>query len=130
MPAFATSVDVAARWRPLSPEESARAGVLLDDIAAMIRARVPDIDVRISADSALADLARAVSCSAVRRAMVGAAAGGDGVRSTSETVGPFAAATTYVNPAGTLYLSDADLSLLSPAPQAAGSGRARWTWLS
>lgn len=57
--AYATIGDLESRWRPLSPAEAQRVGVLLDD-AAVLLSGYSDADP---------DLLRIVSCNMVRRAM-------------------------------------------------------------
>lgn len=113
--AYASVEDLAARWRPLSTEEEARATVLLDDAA-----------VKIDAVSAVSDPAtdqelaarKIVSCEMVKRAM--AASGGVGITSVQETMGPFSTSQQFANPAGDLYLSKADRKLLGRGRQRAG----------
>lgn len=69
MAAYATTDDVAARWRPLSTAEETVAETLLEDAALIIRARFPDIDARLAADTLDPSVPRMVSASMVQRAM-------------------------------------------------------------
>lgn len=103
MAAFATTDDLAARWRLLSETEEITATALLDDASAFVRAECRGIDQRITDDLLDAAIPLAVVCSMVKRAM----AAGDlaGVASQQEMAGPFSRGLTFSNPTGDLYLS-------------------------
>lgn len=107
MDPFATSDDVAARWRPLTSVEQEQADTLVGDASVLLRSRYGDIDARIASGDLDAGAALVVVAGMVRRAMVGAAAG-DGVTQSSETVGPFSHSQSYANPMGNLFLTAAD----------------------
>lgn len=112
---FATVVDLEARWRPLSKDESARAAVLLADASAAIRAEMRGrID---AADGAQAAALRAVACGMVRRAM-SAGADAAGVQSVSEGAGSYTASITYANPHGDMFITASERRML-------GIGRGR-----
>lgn len=115
MPAFATVENVEERWRTLSADEKTRAGVLLDDASAMIRASAPGIDKRISDGDLDAGVPLLVVCAMVKRAMLAAEA--PGVKTTQETAGPFSQSFTYANPMGDLYLTAAEKKLLGVGAQ-------------
>lgn len=115
---FATTADLALRWRALTADETPRADALLEDASATIRAACPDIDARI-ADGFGTAVPRAVACAMVKRAMQGA--GFDGVTQQSQTAGPFAQATTFANPLGDLYLTKDERRRLRGRTQRAGS---------
>ncbi|WP_051179725.1 Gp19/Gp15/Gp42 family protein [Nocardia concava] len=135
MAAFATYTDLAAYWRPLTPEEQAKATTLLDYAASIIRAEWPDIDARITAgfDPKLPKL---VSLAMVKRAML--ASNAEGVSATSQTAGPYAQSQTFTNPTGNLYLTASERRMLSPGgtrrkaftvntmPTGAGTGLPYW----
>jgi len=117
---FATTDDLEARWRPLSVEETARATILLSDASQLIL----DEDTRgvftEAVDPPSLTLVRIV-CAMVKRAMLNP--GGDqtdGISQVQQTAGPFALATTYVNPAGDLYLTSAERRSLRFSTQRAG----------
>jgi hypothetical protein len=114
MAAYATVDDLVARWRPLSTEEQARAGVLLDDAAVRIDATVATSDPATEQELAARLI---VSCDMVKRAM---SAGGIGVTSQQETMGPFSTSQQFANPTGDLYLSKSDRKLLGRGRQRAG----------
>ena len=102
--AFATTPDLAARWRPLSQAEQDRAEVLLDDAAWWLQAwfvAAGDLAALAADDPALADGLKILSCAMVKRAMTSA---GDGVGQAQQVMGPFTAQISYRNPDGSLYL--------------------------
>ena len=97
MAAFATVDDLAQRWPNVSQDLLSVAEVLLDDAAAIIRAQCPG-----SADAS-PEILLAVSCSMVKRALIGQETGG--VDSLNLTAGPFAEQRSFANPTGDLYLT-------------------------
>jgi hypothetical protein len=114
---FATADDLAARWRPLSAEEEARADILLGDASQLIL----DED-KVGILDALEDppsltLVRIV-CAMVRRAMM---SGGDSASQTQQAAGPFSISTTFANPGGDLYLTSAERRAIGFSSQRAGS---------
>lgn len=107
---FASVVDIAERWRPLSSSEEVRADALITDASDMIRVRWPDVDDRLeSGDLRIATLVRIVA-GMVKRAMTV----GDltGVSQQSQSAGPFSVNATYANPDANLYLTKDDITLL------------------
>ena len=113
---YATAVDLAARWRPLTSAEQSRATTLLEDAAVRIDMCAPP--TLPLADAQLA-ARKIVSCEMVKRARASGA--GPGVSQISETRGPFTGQVTYANPAGDLYLTKADKRLLGSGGQVAGN---------
>jgi hypothetical protein len=107
MEPFATSDDVAERWRSLTSEEQDRADALAFDASLLLRARYGDIDARIASGDLNPQAVKVVVAGMVRRAMIGTAAG-DGVTQSSETVGPFSHSQSYANPMGNLFINAND----------------------
>lgn len=110
MTPFATTGDLAARWRPLTPDETSRAEVLIDDASRMIRRLYPDIDDRISAGVIMLEDIVPIVCAMVKRVMLGGNI--DGVESRSQTVGPFAVSDKFSNPMGNMYLTAEEKDIL------------------
>ncbi len=115
--AYATVEDVEVRWRPLSPDEKARAGVLLEDAAVYLDAVCvpsdPPTDSELSARLV-------VSVGMVKRAMAsGTGAGAVGVTSVQQGAGPYQETMQFANPTGDLYLTKGDRKLLGCGAQAA-----------
>lgn len=106
---FATSADVAARWRPLSPDEEQVADVRCWDASLLIRAEFPGIDSQVTNGSVDSQVLVAITAGVVRRAMLG---GGDGIASQSESVGPFSRSTGFSNPMGDIYLTESERRMI------------------
>jgi len=113
---FATTVDLAQRWRPLGESEEQRAGTLLTDASALIRARVPGIDTLIDAGELDPDVPRHIACAMVQRAMQ-TDLDTPSVTQASESFAGFQYSNTFANPTGDLYLTSQDLKALR-RPQA------------
>ena len=104
--AYATVSDLEARWRELTADEESKAGVLLDDAAAIL----DTLGVFDSSDPNVAANLRTVSCGMVIRAMSNT--GDMGVSQQSMTAGPYTQSWTYSNPSGDMYLTKMDKRLL------------------
>jgi len=119
MDPFATTTDLEARWRPLSPDEQDRASVLLGDASAILRSEVPDIDTRITADPPTLDpdIPTMIVCAMVKRAMIVGDA--EGVSGQMQAAGPYTQQRTFSNPTGALFLSKSEKRLLGIGAQVA-----------
>lgn len=106
---FASSADVAARWRPLTTAETAVADVLAGDASTLIRARFPGIDGQVTSGGVDANILTMVVAGMVKRALI---APDDGVSQQSEGVGPFSHSRSYTNPMRNVFLTAADLTLI------------------
>lgn len=113
---YATVDDLEARWRTLSADEQARAGVLLEDAAVRLDAACPPSDPPTDQELAARLI---VSCEMVKRAMASGVTGGVGVTSVQQGAGPYQETTQFANPTGDLYLSKSDRKLLGCGAQAA-----------
>lgn len=105
--AYATVTDLEARWRALSADEQARAGVLLGDAAVILDAQCPpDADPPSDVEAR-----KIVACGMVQRAM---SVGADsvGVTSVQMGAGPYQETRQFSNPTGDLYLTRADKRML------------------
>lgn len=117
---YATVADLAGRWRPLDPEETARATVLLADAGVRIRVACPDVDARLAADppELEAEIPLIVSVEMVRRAML-APVDQAPMSQIQQTAGPFSQGGTFTNPTGDLYLTKAERQMLGCGGQTA-----------
>lgn len=115
---YAEVTDLESRWRTLTPDESARAAVLLADAAVRIDASCPPSDP--PTDQEL-NARMIVSCEMVKRAMASSAGGvsGVGVTSIQQGAGPYQETVQFSNPTGDLYLSKSDRKLLGCGAQVA-----------
>lgn len=107
--AFADVSDIESRWRTLTSDEEAKAGVLLEDASAMLTALVNRIDV---ADSKQLALLKTVCCSMVIRAMSATESDSYGVDSMSMTAGVYSQSWSYNNPTGDMYLTKLEKRML------------------
>ncbi len=117
---FATDADVAARWRPLTPNEATVASALLRDASALIRARFPGIDSQVANGAIDSDILVAVVSGIVKRALI---APNDGVSQESETAGPFAHSQSFANPLRNVFLTEAEMTLILGYRPTAVSGQ-------
>lgn len=118
---YATTADLEARWRPLTPAEQTTAGVLLDDASSQIRTEIPGIDAKLDANDDLRRNATRVVCAMVRRAMDAPEDAGFGIATVQESTGPFSRSFNYANPTGDLYLTKAERRMLGGGRLTAGS---------
>ncbi|WP_345438430.1 Gp19/Gp15/Gp42 family protein [Microbacterium gilvum] len=115
---YATVADLEARWRTLTSDEQARAGVLLEDAAVRLDALCAPSVPPTSQELASRLI---VSCEMVKRAMVtgSSGSGGLGVTSVQQGAGPYQETVQFSNPTGDLYLTKADKALLGCGKQTA-----------
>lgn len=116
--AFASSDDVADRWRPLSEDEQALVNVLIDDASTLLRARFPGIDDQIGSTLDEGTVTIVVS-NMVRRALIAPL---DGVSQETQTTGPYSHSTSFANPMRNVFLTAADEMLILGYRPAAVSG--------
>jgi hypothetical protein len=112
MTPFATTDDLAARWRPLTAAEEARAEVLIADASSMIRRLYPDIDERIAAGAIMLEDIVPIVCAMVKRVML-APADLDGVEQRSQATGPHSVSDKFSNPMGNMFLTGDEKDILS-----------------
>lgn len=117
---YATASDVAARWRPLTTEEAARAGILAGDASALLRAEFPGIDGQIASGAVDPALLTIVVAGMVKRAML---APPDGISQESEGVGPYSHSQSYANPMGNVFITAAERTLILGKQPTGGSFR-------
>ncbi len=101
--------DLAARWRPLTTAETAIAGTLLDDAYAILVARAPTLEARLSAvpPTVSTGLVVGIVCSMVLRVLRNP----DGKR--QESIDDYSWTRDEAVSAGLLYVADDELRLLS-----------------
>lgn len=112
MEAFATSSDLASRWRDLNETETKRAETLLLDATAKITSMCDASGVTIDeTDKVQAHNLKAITCEVVKRAMLCSV---DSAPTTnySQGAGAYTESFTYANPTGDLYLTSAEKKLL------------------
>jgi hypothetical protein len=107
--AYATTTDVATKWRPLSASDETKVTALLEEAAALLDAAVPTLAAAVTAGSVSAVLVRKVVTDAVIRVLANPA----GV--SAQTVGPESVQFTGVRSLGSLAFTDAELALVTPS---------------
>jgi len=115
---FASSDDLAKRWRPLTETEKTTAEVLLQDASVEVRSALKRAGIDTTADDFDTDAAKIVVCGMVKRSMI-AGDNSPGVTTAQETTGPFSRSFTYANPTGDLYMTKREKQLLGIGLQAA-----------
>jgi hypothetical protein len=106
---FASSQDVADRWRPLTSAEATVADTLVADASALIRARFPGIDAQVASGGVDAQVLTAITANMVKRALIAPA---DGITQQSEAMGPYSQSQTFANPLGNVFLTAAEMTLI------------------
>lgn len=109
MPSIATSLDVEARWRPLSAQEAFVADTLLSDAWVLLLQHLPDIEDRITADTLDAATVTMVQARMVIRVLKNP----EGYRQAS--IDDWSYTRDQVLSSGELYASAEDLALLDGA---------------
>jgi hypothetical protein len=99
-----TTEDVAARWRPLSDNETWTVSALLEDAWALIKNSVPDIESRIEDETLDRALVVMVASKMVIRVMRYAADQGD--------VDDYTPTNDQAIPTGSMYITEEDLAFL------------------
>lgn len=110
---LATTSDFEAAWQPLNPGDARRVATWIKWASAVVRDEVPTVDARIANNTLDADLVASIVVAMVRRVI----GNPDAAASTSETIGPFAQATTYSadSTSSGLFLTKREIERLRPA---------------
>lgn len=111
----AAPIDVEARWRPLSDQETTNAETFLDDAWVMLKRRLPTIEADMVADTSgdlTADVIR-VLATAVARVLKNPEG------KAREAIDDYSWSLDSARAAGELHFTDAELSSLVPG----GKGR-------
>lgn len=104
----ATSADVAARWRPLTAEETARATILLGDAWAYLKTRIGDLEARLDTGTQDPVLVVGVEVAMVKRVMLNP----DG--KSQESIDDYSFTRDSSTTAGLLYAAESELRQLMP----------------
>jgi len=123
--AWTTPAEVTAAWiGGDAPTDAALVGVWVDKAERLLRAKVPTLAGRVVADPVVEpDLlgnVKDVVTAMVQRVFRNP----DGIRTRQDSTGPFSGSVTYGgDQPGSLWVTDAELSMISPA----GSNRGAFT---
>ena len=125
---FATAEQLATRWHALSNEEALKADTLLGDAAFWLKvwfSEFGDLETLAASDELLAQGLEILSCSMVKRALIGGDS--EGMSSQYQTMGPFASQVSYKNPEGNLYLSTKEFDGIAALLGASSTGAVSMT---
>lgn len=109
--AFATVQDLSSRWRPLSPEETIRAEVLLEDASLLIEAEYKRANIEIDLNDEFSSSARKIVCCSIVKRVLASTIDGD-YKQMSRTAGSFNEQFTFANPSGDMYLTAREYRML------------------
>ena len=108
---FAVVEDLEGRWRPLTPAERARAGVLLGAASRRVRRQFPETDARVASGDLDPLEVVDVVAGMVKRVLMGGDT--ESLTQQSQTAGPFSLSQSFGNPMGDLYFTANDVATLS-----------------
>lgn len=115
MTTYAELADLQARFpRDLTSAEQDAAPTLLGDASFWLGVWVPGLDNAITGgDEVLAQAAKLLVVSMVKRSLLSQVPDNPGVQSTTSTAGPYSQSVTYRNPEGNLYLYGTELTSIT-----------------
>lgn len=112
---YATVADLAALWRPMTPEEETRAQRLLEVVSASLRVEAEkegrNLDDMIAQNPDLATVAQSVTVDVTARALM-TSTSAEPASQFSQTAGPYTVSGTYLVPGGGIFIKKAELSRL------------------
>lgn len=120
---FAELSDVIALFRPLEPEELSRAEALLPVVCDSLRIEAEavgvDLDKRVAASSAFANVAKAVTVDILSRTLLTATTG-QPMKQESQSAMGYSWSGTFLNPGGGLFIKTSELARLGLKKQRRG----------
>lgn len=112
--ALVTADDVQVRLgRALTDSETVQVEAWVEDLDAIVQARIPDLADRLASGVLPPGLVRTVYAQAIRRVLLNP----EGLRQSSETIDDYTTSRTYdaAVSGSALYLTDDEWAILSPA---------------
>lgn len=121
---YATTADIIALWRALTPEEITRAESLIDITCASLRTEAKkvgiDLDANVTADADLALVAKSVTVDVVTRAL-NTSTNQEPLTQFSQSAGGYAISGTYLVAGGGLWIKKTELARLGIKRQRYGA---------
>lgn len=121
---YATVADLAALWRPMTPEEEARAARLLEVVSASLRVEAEkegrNLDAMLAENPDLAAVACSVTVDVTARALM-TSTRAEPASQFSQTAGPYTVSGTYLVPGGGIFIKKSELSRLGLRRQRYGA---------
>ena len=112
---YATTDDLIALWRPMTPEEIDRANNLIPLVCASLRTEArkvdKDLNAMVEADEDLQLVAKSVVCDVVARVLM-TSTNQEPVSQFSQTAGSYTVSGTYLAPGGGLFIKKSELARL------------------
>lgn len=112
---YATTDDLIALWRPMTPEEIDRANNLIPLVCASLRTEArkvdKDLNAMVEADEDLQLVAKSVVCDVVARVLM-TSTNQEPVSQFSQTAGSYTVSGTYLSPGGGLFIKRSELARL------------------
>lgn len=112
---YATVEDLALLWRPMTPQEEARAEQLLPIICASLRTEADrvgkDLDAMVSADADLAAVAKSVTVDVAARTLM-TSTDQEPMTQVSQGAGGYSTSGTFLVPGGGLFIKKSELARL------------------
>lgn len=112
---YATTDDLIALWRPMTPEEIDRANNLIPLVCASLRTEArkvdKDLNAMVEADEDLQLVAKSVVCDVVARVLM-TSTNQEPVSQFSQTAGSYTVSGTYLTPGGGLFIKKSELARL------------------
>ena len=112
---YATTDDLIALWRPMTPEEIDRASSLIPLVCASLRTEAKKVDKNldemVAADEDLQLVAKSVVCDVVSRVLM-TSTNQEPVSQFSQTAGSYTVSGTYLSPGGGLFIKRSELARL------------------
>ena len=112
---YATVEDLTLLWRPMTPQEEARAEQLLPIICASLRTEAnrvgKDLDAMVSADADLAAVAKSVTVDVAARTLM-TSTDQEPMTQVSQGAGGYSASGTFLVPGGGLFIKKSELARL------------------
>lgn len=120
---FATVEDMTLLWRPLTADESARAGGLLGIVSDILRQEASrvgkNLDERAASDEGFANVVKSVTVDVTARALMTSTSGEPMSQMAQSALG-YSVSGTYLIPGGGLYVKKSELARLGLRRQKIG----------
>lgn len=115
MTLYATVADIAALWRPLTPEEEERAEALIETVSARLNVEAEkvgkNLELMVAADENLAAVAKQVTVDVVARALM-TSTNQEPMTQYSQSALGYSVSGTFLVPGGGLFIKNSELAEL------------------
>lgn len=121
---FATEQDVIDLWRALSEDELAKVNMLLPIVSNQLRVEADkvgkDLDAMVEESDALADVAKSVTVSVIKRYINDNSTDAVSMSQMSQSAGGYSMSGTFLVPGGGLFIRKSELASLGLKRQRMG----------